>query len=348
MSACLANAAAFGWLRGELWPYGLLALVVAFAALAGGGSRARSLAFVHPARRAALALHWRSWAPGWRAGAATLAALALFAALLGPARGYGERPVLQRGVDLVVAIDTSRSMLARDVRPDRLTRAKREVQGLIDRLGGDRVALLAFAGDVRQVSPLTHDRTALGFLLARIDPRDNRRGGTDLGAALERALELFDGRTGNHEAIVLVTDGEDLEGRGAKVAAQAAERGIRVFVVGVGTELGGKIPVLAGDGRETFLVGPDGEEVVTRLDGETLVRLARASGGEYLSVEDSATPLEELYLRRIARLDTRAVEGGAERVPLDRYQWPLVLALLLLLVDVGLCERRRRRAEVRP
>ena len=258
---------------------------------------------------------------------------------IGPVRGYAYRQVARRGLDLVVCIDTSRSMLARDLRPSRLERAKREVLGLLERLRGDRVALIAFSGDAREIAPLTHDRATLAGLLRHVGTADNRRGGTDLAAAIEHGLALFDGRTGAHEAIVLLTDGEDLEGRGAELAREAAERGIRVYVVGVGTSDGGKIPITGTDGRETFLLGPDGEEVVTRLDGTSLSELARLTGGDYLSVESAPTPLEDLYDARITRLEGRDLQDDQRKVPHDRYQWTLVLALACMLAETGLRER---------
>lgn len=280
---------------------------------------------------------------GWRVALAAAAALFLGCALVGPVRGYTEREIRRRGLDIVVCLDTSRSMLVRDLRPDRLTRAKREIAGLIDRLRGDRVALLAFAGDVRRVAPLTHDRAALRAFLETVDPDENRVGGTDLGAALEAALSLFDGRTGAHEAIALVTDGEDLEGRARAVADEARERGIAIYVVGMGTEGGGKIPVVDADGRERFVTDADGQEVVSRMDGTSLRELARSTGGEYLAAERSPTPLEELYDERIAHLEGREYGVRLRRVPHDRFQWFLVLALGAMFVESALRERRRAR-----
>jgi Ca-activated chloride channel family protein len=287
--------------------------------------------------------------PGFSSGRATArvvlaASAALFAAIaaVGPVRGYTLRDVERRGIDLVVCLDTSRSMLVQDVKPDRLTRAKRELAGLFDRMKGDRAALIAFAGDVREVAPLTHDRDTLKSFLETLSPADNLRGGTDLGAALEKALAMFDGRTGAHEAIVLVTDGEDLEGRGLQFAAQAKERGIRVYVLGMGTSGGGKIP----EGTTGFVRGPDAKEVVSRMDPESLGRIASAAGGDFATIEMSPVPLEELYEKRIAQLEGRELEGGQERIPHDRYQWPLAIAAACMLLELGLRERRALRGGV--
>ena len=323
-----------------------LCLLAALLFLVGwGGLRARKRA----REKLVSARHARRFLPAFSEGRTRLrvvlasTALALLAlGLAGPVRGYTLRAVQRKGLDLVVCIDTSRSMLVRDLRPDRLTRAIREVSGLIDRLRGDRIALIAFSGEPREIAPLTHDRTTLRALLKTISPDDNTRGGTDLGAALDRALSMFDGRTGSHEAIVLLTDGEDLEAHGLQIAQQAAESGIRIYVVGMGTVEGGKNPVTAPDGSQTFLVDNQGGEVISALGGSGLEELARATGGDYLAATRVAAPLEELYQRRISRLEGRELGGGQESVPHDRFQWVLVLALACMLAEAGLRERRPR------
>lgn len=279
---------------------------------------------------------------------AGLAALFLALALIGPVRGYTLRDVQRKGLDLVMCVDTSRSMLVQDVRPDRLTRARREVVGVLDKLRGDRAALLAFAGDVRDVAPLTHDRVTLAAFVNTLTPEDNLKGGTDIGGALERALSLFDGRTGAHEAIVLLTDGEDLEGHGLEVARKAKARGIRIYVVGMGTQAGGKIPEGPGAPAASagFMRDETGKEVVSALDGTSLSAIANETGGAYLTVESSPIPLEELYEKRISQLEGRELFAGKEKIPHDRYQWPLVLAAVCMLCEAAL--RERRPAERRP
>ena len=277
-----------------------------------------------------------------RLAAACAAVLFLALSVAGPVRGYTLREVQRKGLDLVVCIDTSRSMLVQDLKPDRLTRAKREVGVLLDKLQEDRAALVAFSGDVRNIAPLTRDSQTLRWFLDTLSPRDNLVGGTDIGGALSHALELFDGRTGAHEAIVLLTDGEDLEGRGLEVAREAAERGIRIYVVGMGTKVGGKIP----EGQRGFVRDEGGKEVVSALDGSTLEAIADVSGGAYLAATSSALPLEEIYQKRIALLEGRLLHEGKERIPQDRFQWPLVLAVACMLGETLLRERRRT-AEVR-
>jgi Ca-activated chloride channel family protein len=287
--------------------------------------------------------HMQRFAPGQsryrplvRVCLATGAAGFLVLAMLGPVRGYSLRDVERKGLDLVVCLDSSRSMLVEDLRPNRLERAKREIRGLLQKLEGDRVAVLAFAGDVRKVAPLTHDRKTLASFVDTISPKDNALGGTNLGAALTAALEVFDGRTGSHEAIVLLTDGEDLEGQGLEVAKVASERGIRIYVVGMGTLEGGKIS----NGSAGFVRDEAGTEVVSSLDGSTLEAIAEVSGGAYLSASRSALPLEELYEKRMQNLETRALWAGREKIPHDRYQWPLFIALLCMMSESALRDRK--------
>jgi Ca-activated chloride channel family protein len=330
----LLRPSATVWLLGA----GAILLFGLHALRARSRDRSRLIA---PGQLARFLPHFAPSRARLRLALAVAASFLLALSLAGPVRGYTTRAVQARGLDLVVCIDTSRSMLVRDLRPDRLTRAKREVRGLLDRLKGDRVALLAFSGDVREVAPLTHDRNTVAQLLDTVSPEENRVGGTDLGAALQRALDLFDGRTGAHEAIVLLTDGEDLEGRGREVAARAGEAGIRIYVVGMGTPQGGKIPEERPDGSEAFVADAEGSEVVSSLDGSTLEQIAEASNGAYLPAHSSPLPLEELYLERVARLEGRELYAGEERIPHDRYQWPLCLAFLCMLVESGLRESRR-------
>lgn len=331
----------FEWLRPELGPALVAAPLVGLLGLASLAARRRARArIVDPELEPRL---YRDFAPARARSRVLLAAAGLFfgaLALIGPVRGFSLREVERRGLDLVVCIDTSRSMLVADLsRETRLEHAKREVGLLLDRLRGDRVALVAFSGDVRDVTPLTRDRNTLRWFLKALSPLDNRRGGTDLGLALEHGLELFDGRTGAHEAIVLLTDGEDLEGRAVAVAEEAQRRNIRIFVVGMGTEGGGKIP---DERRGGFVKDNTGADVVSRLDDSTLRQIAAATGGAYASAE-TPLALEKLYDRYIATMEGRTLSQGKERIPHDRYQWPLVIAFALMLAESSLRERRAPR-----
>ncbi|MEM9383009.1 MAG: VWA domain-containing protein, partial [Planctomycetota bacterium] len=231
-----------------------------------------------------------------------------------------------------------RSMLVEDVEPNRLERAKAEVGALLDVMRGERVALVAFAGQARDVAPLTPDLDTIRYFLQRLSPDDNRQGGTDLGAALRLSLDRFENASGANEAVVLVTDGEDLTGEGLAAAEAARDRGIRVHVLGMGTEGGGKVP----DGSGGFVIDPEATggpaDVVSQLKSESLRAIADTTGGIYLEARGRVLPLEQLYRRAIASMEGRDIVDGKERVPRDRYQWPLVLALVLLLLEGALRE----------
>lgn len=269
-----------------------------------------------------------------------LGAIALMAlAAMQPRWGQGAGTIAPRGVDIVLCLDVSRSMLARDVSPSRLERAKREIRALAGRAEGDRLGLVVFAGEARLLVPLTKDRRSFVELSEQAEPLIIPRGGTDLGAALLTSLQAFSGRSGAAQAIVLLSDGDDLEGRGLSVAKTCKERGISVHTVGFGSARGAKIPVLT-DGRETFITDSAGNEVVSALDETGLRRIAELTGGTFSLVseaEQTLPALHEDHLRPLARRTFLAAEREERE---NRFQWPLFLALALLLTDLVLCAKR--------
>ncbi len=264
--------------------------------------------------------------------------LALFAAL-GPALGASAGELEWQGVDVVVCLDVSRSMLARDVLPDRLTRAQEQIRALAERTRGDRMALVLFAGEARLRVPLTRDVASLAELAEAADPAAVSLGGTDLGAALETALLALEGGDGRPQAIVLLTDGEDLGGRGARVAAECADRQVPVHGLGLATDEGSRIVLGTGAGQSVRDAA--GREVVSALDAAGLTRIADATGGSFVSARSSAQPLVELYERSVlpaARAGHVGAQTGGKE---DRYQWPLLLAFLFFMLDLWLVDRTR-------
>ncbi len=328
-----------------LWPGSWWILTVPFLALpamAAGRRRRKAAmeAFAHPRRHPMLLgrLHLR-----FRKTRSALAAGALFLcafAALGPSVGFTLRPVRRRGVDLLFLLDVSRSMLAADVKPSRLERAKRDIRGLLSKLTGERVGLVVFSGSPLLVCPLTHDYDAFAELLDRVEANLPAVGGTDLGRGLREALRALGGGEEASKAILLLSDGEDQVGDWKAALAEAASRKIRVFAVGYGTPGGAKITVRK-DGKEVFLTGPDGKEVVTRLDERILKETARRTGGDYLRASSLPLPLEEILEKRIKVLRKRTYEEEKRRVPWNRFQWPLSLGVLLLLARLALPEARK-------
>ncbi|MEZ5974709.1 MAG: VWA domain-containing protein [Planctomycetota bacterium] len=291
-----------------LW---LVAVAAAFV-FAVRGARAGRVALnriLHPRRRPILLAGNRPGATAWRLGLALTGLVLVTFAAMGPTHGSSLLPVQRKGIDIVACLDTSRSMLAQDMGENRLVEAKKELRSLMQALKGDRMALVAFSGDVRQVAPLTRDTQTLEWFLEGLGPQDNRLGGTDLGGAIDKALALFEDRSGAHEAILLVTDGEDLEGHGLEAAKRAAERNIRIYVLGMGTEGGAKVPGLSGG----WVKDEEGGDVVSKLSARTLQDLAEETGGMYIQAQGSVLPLEQLYLRGFSRLEGAGRDGFQKR-----------------------------------
>jgi Ca-activated chloride channel homolog len=274
-----------------------------------------------------------------RAGLLVAAAALIVLALAGPMWGFRWEQVRREGIDLVIALDTSRSMLATDVKPDRLARAKLAVRDLVDEARGDRLALVPFAGSAFLQCPLTLDTGAFLQSLDAVEVGIIPRGGTALGVAIDASLEAFEGREASHQAIVLITDGESHEGDLDAAVARAKERGVRIFTVGIGTTEGELIP---GE-RGGFFKDRRGQVVKSRLDEATLERIAVDTGGVYLHAAGAGLGLPELYRDHIATLDKRELESTLERRFELRYQLPLALAFLLLLTEPLLGGRGGRR-----
>jgi Ca-activated chloride channel family protein len=266
-------------------------------------------------------------------------ALAIFAAL-GPTLGASAGDLEWGGVDLVVCLDVSRSMLARDLVPDRLSRAQEQIRALAERTRGDRLALVLFAGEARLRVPLTTDAASLVALADAADPSDVTVGGTDLGAALTTALVALEGGDGRPQAIVLLTDGEDLGGQGARVARDCAARGIAVHGVGFGSPDGSRIALARQEGTR-YVRDRQGREVVSTLDVEGLTALTGATGGRFVSARTSAQPLPDLYASAVLPTARAGhVASGPQRRK-DRFQWVLLAAFLLFMLDLWLVDRTR-------
>jgi len=254
---------------------------------------------------------------------------------------WGEVPVRERrGVDVVLCLDVSRSMLARDVAPSRLERAKREIAAVCARAAGDRLGLVLFAGEARLAAPLTTDANAVAELAGRADPLSVGRGGTDLAGALRTAVLALEDRTGPRGFVLLLTDGDDPEARAAAVAETGRGRDVVVHVLGFGSPRGAKIPIEGEDG-ETYLTDREGREVVTALHEGRLRRIAEATEGAFETAGAEPGALSALYEDEV--LASVRADGDAEgrRQRENRYQWPLLAALLLWILDLCLIERRK-------
>jgi Ca-activated chloride channel family protein len=263
------------------------------------------------------------------------AALMFVLALGGPMWGFRWQEVRREGIDLVVALDTSRSMLATDVKPSRLARAKLAVQDVLGQLSGDRIALVPFAGSAFVQCPLTLDYGVFAESLAAVDVGIIPKGGTSLAAAIDTSLDAFEGRQGNHQALILITDGEDHEGKVKDAAKRAADRGVKIYTVGIGTGEGELIRLESG----SYVKDRSGQVVKSRLDEDGLKQIAVDTGGAYLHAAGPSLGLAELYRDYIAGMEKRELASTLERRYEHRFQIPLAVAFLLLAFEPLVGER---------
>ncbi len=274
-----------------------------------------------------------------------LAALAAFMiATARPQLGSVEQNFEQRGRDLVLAIDTSKSMLSTDELPNRLERAKLAAQDILSAMKGDRFGLIAFAGEAQVEAPMTVDYQTVVDAIVQLDTDSVERGGTDISSAI-RSAELALGKTdGTHRAMILMTDGEDLEEDAVAVAKEAATKGIRIFTVGIGTRQGSEIPT--NSNRDDFLRDRNGNVVRSRLDEDRLREIADQTGGFYVHLDTGS--ISRLVNEGLRNLRERNFDERSTRTPIERYRWPLGIGLLLLLASAALGARRWEPQKQRP
>jgi Ca-activated chloride channel family protein len=266
--------------------------------------------------------------------AVSFAALALLQPVFG--EGDGEPP----GPEVVLCVDVSRSMAARDVAPTRLGAAQQQIDELAHAAAGTRLGLVAFAGDARLVAPLTADLDAVAVLARDLAAGSERRGGTNIGAAIEVGLRALAraGKPGRGSLVVL-TDGEDFAGKATAAATLARAQGVPVYCVGFGAEGGSKIVVESETG-ESFLRDASGHEIVTRLDADGLRAVARAGGGQF-ALGNHAGALTSLHQTVLEPAARSAATFEPERQVAHRFQWPLCLSLLFCMLRWCLPERLR-------
>jgi Ca-activated chloride channel family protein len=277
-----------------------------------------------------------------------LAAVALlFVALAGPQLGFRWEQISRRGNEIVFAIDTSRSMTTPDVKPSRLARAKLAIDDFTNQLDGDGVGIVAFAGSAFLVCPITLDYGAFHESLSAIDTNTIPRGGTNISSAIRAAQEAVRRRPGSDKILILVTDGEDLEGS-AVAAAQTAKQqdGLKIFTVGVGTAGGDLIPIPPDQGGG-FVKDENGEFVKSRLDESTLKAIAAATGGFYVPLGTQGEGLETIFKTVLGSMAKHDLASRQQKVYIERYQWPLAAAFGSLLVSLLFGTRRRARARGR-
>jgi Ca-activated chloride channel family protein len=277
--------------------------------------------------------------------AALILASAMFIVFSLTRPAWNEKPetIERKGRDVVFLLDVSRSMLAEDLVPNRLEKAKLAIQDCVDRLQGDRVALVAFAGTAAVKCPLTLDYGFFRLMLDDISTDSISRGGTMIGDAIRKVMtDVFDDQARQYRDIILITDGEDHDSFPVEAAQKAGEKGIRIIAIGLGDESEGKrIPVTNEKGEKTFLKY-QGQEIWSKLDADTLRKMVNATpGGRYFNVATSAIDLGEVYIQLIAGAEKKELASETIRRYEEKYQIFLAVGFILLCLEMMIQERKR-------
>jgi len=278
---------------------------------------------------------------------AFLILLVAFFAVLSLARPqFGTKMELMRrkGLDVVVAVDVSLSMYAEDIKPSRMARSKQEIGKFVERLAGDRVALVAFAGEAFLQCPLTSDYGAFKIFLDVLGPELIPTPGTDIAGAIEASMKAFDPKDRKYRVLVLMTDGEDHSGRAEKMAEEAAKEGVAIFTVGIGLPSGVPIPLKDEQGNVVYKKDRNGNVVTTKLDEVLLQKIALATNGKYYHAEPGRFELGDV-LREIEKMEKRELDSERLSQYEDRFQIPLGISLALLIAEMLISDRRKRRKE---
>jgi Ca-activated chloride channel family protein len=259
----------------------------------------------------------------------------------GPRFGTKLQESKRSGSEIIIALDVSNSMMAEDIQPNRLERAKQAISRLIDRLGDNRIGLIVFAGEAYTQLPVTTDYVSAKMFLSTITPDIVPVQGTAIGAAINLAANSFSPASEAGKAIIVITDGENHEDNPVQAAEEAVKRGINVYAIGVGSTQGAPIPVRTASGQRDFLKDRDGNTVMTRLDEKTLQEMAIAGNGIYVRATTANMGLNNVY-DEINKLEKTEYEVKNYTEFAEMFQWFFGVALLFLLAELLISNRKNR------
>ncbi len=266
--------------------------------------------------------------------------LFLVLTLARPQYGTKMRTVKREGQDIIIAVDVSLSMMAEDIKPNRLEKAKHEISSLMDKLQGDRVGIIAFAGKAFVQCPLTLDYGAAKMFLDAIEPDIIPVPGTAVGEAIQKAMNSFVEKERKHKILILITDGEDHVGKSVEMAKAAAKEGVVIYTLGIGSSQGVPIPLTDAKGnRRGFKKDGNGEVVMTKLDELTLEKIAMETGGKYYRASSGEVELDKIY-DDISKMEKKSLASKQFAQFEDRFQWFLGIGLFILVLEVIIPERR--------
>ena len=272
-----------------------------------------------------------------------LGMLLCFLALMRPQWGFEWQEMKRKGLDIIIALDTSKSMLAGDIKPSRLERAKLAIGDFAQDIKGDRMGLIAFAGSAFLECPLTIDYGGFLLSLKNIDVNTIPRPGTSISGAIKEAMRSFSAGDGNNKVLIIITDGEDHEGDPLKLAGEAKKAGIIICCIGIGTKEGELIFVEQESGAKEFLKDAEGNAVKSSLNEEVLQKIALAASGTYIRSTNTDFGLDLLYNGRLSKMEKREFEGKMSKVYDERFQIPLFIGLCFILLELLISDRKTTR-----
>ncbi len=256
---------------------------------------------------------------------------------------FGSRieEVKKEGVEVIIALDVSNSMLAEDIQPDRLTRAKQAISRLVDNLVNDKIGLIVFAGDAYTQIPITTDYISAKMFLATISPDMVPKQGTAIGAAINLGLRSFSPGEGKSKTMIIITDGENHEDNPVSAAEEAAKEGVVINTIGIGSTEGVPIPLTIG-GRRDYLKDADGHIVITKLDEEILKKIALSTGGNYVRASNTSIGLDEIF-SSIGKMKKDELESTMYTEYNDQFQIFAIISLFFLLLEFIVMDRKNRK-----
>lgn len=269
-----------------------------------------------------------------------LALTSLILALARPQFGSKLQTEKRKGIELMIALDVSNSMMAEDIQPNRLERAKRAISQLVDKLSNDKIGLIVFAGDAYTQLPITADYISAKLFLNAINPSMVPTQGTAIGAAIDLGVKSFSPQFKGNKAMIIITDGENHEDDPVKVAADAADKGITIYTLGMGLPQGGPIPEEL-NGQKTYRKDRNGNVIVTKLDEDMLQKIAEAGHGAYIRANNSQVGLNDLF-NEINKMEKSEVESQIYADYDDKFQYFVGLALFLIFLDFMILERKNK------
>ena len=265
----------------------------------------------------------------------------LAAAVCGPLIGSKLEEVKRKGADIIIALDVSNSMKAEDIRPSRLERSKQAISKLIDKLQGDRIGLVVFAGDAYTQLPITTDYGAAKLMLSTVETDIVPRQGTAIGSAIELATSAFSDSSRKHSAVIIITDGENHEDDAVDAAKKAAEQGVKIYTIGMGSPEGAPIPIYNNGARVGFKQDNNGQAVVTKLDAAALQEIAEAGKGKFVRASNSDDGLD-IILKEINALDKKEFQAKMFTDYENQFQYFLGASIFLFLLEFMLGEKKSK------